>query len=98
MLSTSIEMTFFRITLVRSAIGLPRKTQDVLKALGIRKRMGTVYHPVSADVAGQILKIKELVTVSEVEKALTKQEEKAKRTPDPGYYIETRASEQRALY
>ncbi|CAF9907971.1 MAG: hypothetical protein GOMPHAMPRED_006036 [Gomphillus americanus] len=91
-------MTFFRITLVRSAIGLPRKTRDVLKALGIRKRMGTVYHPVSADVAGQIMKIKELVAVSEVEKALTKQEEKAKRTPDAGYYIETRAGEQRELY
>ncbi|KAG8530978.1 uncharacterized protein KY384_004335 [Bacidia gigantensis] len=58
-------MAFFRITLIRSAIGLPQKTR------------------------GQIMKVKELVAVSEVEKALSKAEVKAQRTPDPGYYIES---------
>ena len=91
-------MTFFRITLIRSAIGLPEKTSTVLRALGIRKRMGTVYHPVTADIAGQIMKIKELVAVSEVEHALTKIEEKAMRKPDPGYYVETPVSQRKALY
>jgi large subunit ribosomal protein L30 len=39
-------------------------------------------------VAGQILAIKELIAVSEVDKALTRDEQKALRKPDPGYYVE----------
>lgn len=75
---------------MRSAIGLPEKTQGVLKALGLRKRMSTVFHPVSPQVAGQIMKIKELVSVREVDKPLTKREVHEERKPDPGYYIESR--------
>lgn len=90
-------MTYFRITLLRSAIGLPRRTNDVLKALGLKKRMATVFHPVSPSVAGQIMKVKELVEVQEVEKRLTKQEVHLQRKPDPGYYIEKRAGEEEVL-
>lgn len=50
--------------------------------------MKTVYQPVNSETAGQILKVKELIAVSEVEQALSKAELKATRTPDPGYYIE----------
>lgn len=81
-------MSFFKITLIRSSIGLPRRTQGVLKALGLRKRMRTVYYPVSPQVAGQIMMIKELVAVSEVDKALTKVEMRDARKSDPGFYIE----------
>ncbi|MCJ1480501.1 hypothetical protein MMC06_000656 [Schaereria dolodes] len=81
-------MTFFKVTLIRSAIGLPKKTQGVLAALGLRKRMRTVFHPVSPQVAGQIMKVKELIAVSEVGEALTASEMKEIRKPDPGYYIE----------
>ncbi len=82
-------MSYFRITLMRSGIGMPKKTQGVLMALGLRRRMRTVFHPVSPEVAGQIMKVKELVHVEEVEKALTTQELRAERRPHPGYYIET---------
>lgn len=85
-------MTYFRITLIRSAIGLPAKSTNVLKALGLRKRMATVYHPVSQSVAGQIMRVKELVAVSEVDKALTKEEINRERVPDKGYYVESRAA------
>lgn len=84
-------MSFFRITLTRSGIGLPRRTQGVLKALGLRYRMQTVFYPVTTETAGQIMKVKELVTVQEVDKALTKEELKDERKPDPGYYLETAA-------
>ena len=50
--------------------------------------MATVFHPVTPTVAGQIMKIKELVAVSEVERPLTKQEVHRERVPDPGFYIE----------
>lgn len=81
-------MTFFKITLIRSAIGLPGRTAGVLRALGLRKRFRTVYHPVTPQVAGQIMKIKELVAVSEVERAMTQEEMHEARKPDPGFYLE----------
>ncbi|KAK7425267.1 ATP citrate lyase subunit 1 [Neonectria magnoliae] len=81
-------MSYFRITLHRSAIGLPERTRGVLAALGLRRRMQTVFHPVHPQFAGMILKVKELVRVQEVERALSKQEVKAERTPDTGFYVE----------
>lgn len=84
-------MAYFRVQLMRSAIGLPKRSSGVLAALGLRKRMSVVYHPVSQSVAGQIMKVKELVEVKEVEHALTKAEEKALRTPPSGFKIEKRA-------
>lgn len=89
-------MSYFRITLVRSAIGLPRRSTDVLKALGLKKRMATVFHRVSPSVAGQIMRVKELVEVEECQYRLTKQEVHLERKPDPGYYTEKSCTEQQA--
>lgn len=50
--------------------------------------MRTVFHSVSPQVAGQIMLVKELVVVSEVEKRMTVSEMRELRKPDPGYYIE----------
>ena len=86
---------YFRITLLRSAIGLPAKTGGVLRALGLRKRLRTVYHPVNPDIAGQIFAVKELVDVQEVDQALTSTEMKDLRRPDPGFYVERRVRELR---
>jgi large subunit ribosomal protein L30 len=86
-------MAYFRITLIRSAIGLPAKSSNVLKALGLRKRMATVFHPVSPDVAGQLMKVKELIAVKEVDQPLTKAEVHMERKPDPGFYVESRAAD-----
>lgn len=86
--------SYFRITLIRSAIGLPAKSSRVLRALGLRKRMSTVFHQVSPAVAGQIMKVKELIAVSEVDRPLTKAEVKSERKPDSGFYIERRAQEE----
>ncbi|KAK0706376.1 ribosomal protein L30p/L7e-domain-containing protein [Lasiosphaeria miniovina] len=83
-------MSWFRITLHRSAIGLPKRTRGVLMALGLRRRNQTVFHPVEAQFAGMILKVKELVLVDEVAAPLTPAEVKAERTPDAGFYVETR--------
>ncbi|KAI1389032.1 ribosomal protein L30p/L7e-domain-containing protein [Hypoxylon trugodes] len=81
-------MSFFRITLHRSSIGLPERTRGVLAALGLRKRSQTVFHPVSPQSAGMIMKVKELVKVKEVERALTPEEMRAERRPEPGFWLE----------
>ncbi|KAA8902702.1 mitochondrial 54S ribosomal protein YmL33 [Sphaerosporella brunnea] len=62
-------MSYFKITLIRSGIGMTKRQNGVLASLGLRKRMQTVYHRVSPDVAGKIMKVKELVAVSEPERA-----------------------------
>ncbi|TKA75436.1 hypothetical protein B0A55_04876 [Friedmanniomyces simplex] len=82
---------FFRITLLRSAIGLPTRSTGVLKALGLHRRLRTVYHPVTPDVAGQVFAVKELVDVQEVDRALSDKEMKELRQPDTGFYVERRA-------
>lgn len=87
--------SFFRITLTRSAIGLPRRTSGVLAALGLHKRMRTVYHPVSPDIAGQIFAVKELVDVQEVDQRLTREEMRELRKPESGFWVEKRAAEMR---
>lgn len=73
---------------MRSSIGLPKKTQGVLQALGLRRRMKTVFHPVSPEVAGQIMRVKELVHVEEAAEPLTQVQLREQRRPDPGYYLE----------
>jgi len=86
-------MAYFRITLIRSSIGLPARTSGVLRALGLRKRHSTVYHPVTPQSAGMIMKVKELVAVSEVDRALTREEEREGRKPEAGFWVERRGSE-----
>jgi large subunit ribosomal protein L30 len=50
--------------------------------------MKTVFHPVSPQVAGQIMRVKELVHVEEVPEAKTLTELREERRPDPGYFVE----------
>lgn len=56
----------YRITLRRSAIGLPDKIKGTLASLGLRKRLQSVYLPQRSDIAGMILGVKELVHVENV--------------------------------
>lgn len=85
-------MSFFQITLHRSAIGLPRRTRDALHALGLRRRNQTVVHAVSQSTAGLIFAVKELVQVAEVGEGreATLARLKAARRPDPGFVVARR--------
>ena len=85
------EMSYFKVTLRRSGIGLPQRTRGVLAALGLRRRCQTVYHPVSPQSAGMILRVKELVDVAETDRALSSREIRDARRPDPGFWVERRA-------
>src|SRR5688572_9148404 len=55
--------THFKITLRRSAISLGDKIKATIESLGIHRRFQTVYFPHSPEVAGKILRLKELVEV-----------------------------------
>ena len=81
--------THFKITLRRSALSLGDKIKGTLKALGIHRRFQTVYFPHSPEVAGKILKVKELVEVENVPRHLvfTKLEQRQRRKSPRGYKV-----------
>jgi large subunit ribosomal protein L30 len=68
---------------------MTKRQNGILQSLGLRKRMTTVYHPVSASVAGKIMKIKELLAVSERDTAETKKEIRERRQPPRGFVVES---------
>lgn len=81
--------THYKITLRRSAISLGSKKQGTLVSLGLHRRMQTVYHRHSPEVAGKILLLKELVEVENVspEMVKTKQEMRRERMASRGYQV-----------
>jgi large subunit ribosomal protein L30 len=80
---------FWKVTLVRSGIGLPKRRNDTLVALGLRKRFRTVYKPVNPQMAGLLLRVKELVRLELVEEIVTKEEMRQRRKPEKGYVVES---------
>ncbi|KAJ2665310.1 hypothetical protein IWW48_000198 [Coemansia sp. RSA 1200] len=59
---------FWKITLKRSPIGLHPRTRENARALGLVRRGHIVYRPISNELAGMILKLKELVKIELVDK------------------------------
>lgn len=78
---------YYRIHLYRSFIGLPQTTRLTCQALGLSKRGKVVYKKVSPEIAGQVLKIKELVKVNLVEDLKIRELELASRKSAPGYSV-----------
>lgn len=90
--SAPTKPTHFKITLHRSAIGLPKRYKETLESLGIRKRGQTVFHAHSGASAGKILRVKELVKVENVtaEEVQTKAEIRNERKAVRGYVVKQR--------
>lgn len=76
---------------MRSGIGLPKRRNDTLVALGLRKRFRTVYKPVNPQIAGLLLRVKELVKVDLVrdDEIVTKEEMRERRRSEKGYVVES---------
>lgn len=87
--NTTEPLTHYKITLRRSAISLPESFKATLVSLGIHRRMQTVYHPHTAECAGKILKVKELVEVENVTTSAvrTKTEQRQERKASRGYRV-----------
>ncbi|CAE6525750.1 unnamed protein product [Rhizoctonia solani] len=81
--------THFRITLRRSAIGLPKFSKRTLEALGIHRRGATVFQKHSPEAAGKVLRVKELVEVENVPESevKSKQEMRQNRKAVRGYSV-----------
>ena len=87
--SSSEPLTHYRIILRRSAISLPQNIKGTLAALGIHRRLQTVYHRHTPDIAGKILTVKELVRVENVPASAvrTKLQQRQERKAPRGYSV-----------
>ncbi|KAF8963123.1 hypothetical protein BDZ97DRAFT_1050596 [Flammula alnicola] len=81
--------THFKITLRRSAISLGDKIKGTLEAMGLHRRFQTVYFPYGPEIAGKILRVKELVEVENVptHAVMTKQQQRQARKAPRGYKV-----------
>jgi len=56
-----------RVTLIRSVAGRPQTQRRTIRSMGLKKLHQTVEHPDSAQIRGQINKVKHLVKVEEID-------------------------------
>lgn len=78
---------FYKITQLRSTIGLPPIIRKNIQALGLKRRNHIIYQKVSPSTAHRLIKVKELVKVELVDEAKTPQQLAAERKFDPGFEI-----------
>ncbi|SCU97198.1 LADA_0H05028g1_1 [Lachancea dasiensis] len=83
-------MVFYKITLKRSLIGLPKSSKSVASSLGLGKTGSVVYREASPSIAGSIAKIKEVLNVEVTEHALSKEQQRELRKSNPGFTVEKR--------
>jgi large subunit ribosomal protein L30 len=83
-------LTHYKITLRRSAISLPEKFKGTLTALGLRRRHQTVFQAHTPEAAGMILRVKELLEVSNVPASAvrTQGEQRHERKAPRGFTVE----------
>jgi ribosomal protein L30 len=82
----------FKITLMRSSIGLAPDVRKTVTALGFKKRMQSVYRSINAKNVGRIVKIKELVKVETMDREAVEEELRPKiRSENKGYTVVRRA-------
>ncbi|CCK71406.1 mitochondrial 54S ribosomal protein uL30m KNAG_0G03480 [Huiozyma naganishii CBS 8797] len=84
-------MVFYKVTLARSLIGMPRATRQIVKTLGLGKRGSTVYKRATPAIAGSLLKVKELITVEVSPQKVSKGEMRLARKSNPGYVVEAQS-------
>merc|ERR1711939_93715 len=79
---------WFKITLMRSSIGLQPSVRATVTALGFKRRMQSVYSKIDQAAVGKILKVKELVKVETLTHQQKREETKPKiRSDNKGYTV-----------
>lgn len=78
---------FYKITQVRSTIGMPPRTRKNIEALGLKRRNQIIYQKVSAATAHRLSLVKELVKIDLVDTPKTKEEINKDRKFNPGFEL-----------
>lgn len=83
----SAKQLFYKITQVRSTIGMPPRTRKNIEALGLKRRNHIIYQKVSAATAHRLRLVKELVKIDLVDTPKTPQEVNQERKFKPGFEL-----------
>lgn len=83
----STKNMFYKITQLRSTIGLPPVVRKNMKALGLKKRFQVKYQTVSPSAAHRLIKVKELVKVELVDEAKTPEQLSQERKFPKGFEV-----------
>lgn len=83
----SLSKGFYKITQLRSTIGMPPIVRKNMEALGLRKRYQIKYQKVSPSTAHRLIKVKELVKVELVDEPKTPQQLAQERKFPKGFEI-----------
>ncbi|CAX42628.1 mitochondrial ribosomal protein, large subunit [Candida dubliniensis CD36] len=86
-MSTVPKQLYYRITQIRSSIGMPPKTRNTLTSLGLKRRFQVTYVKVDQSSAHQLALVKELVKVELSEEKKTRQEINQERKYKPGFEL-----------
>ncbi|WEJ94493.1 39S ribosomal protein L33, mitochondrial [Yamadazyma tenuis] len=79
---------FYKITQLRSTIGMPPVVRKNMEALGLTKRYQIKYQKVSPSTAHRLIKVKELVKVELVDEAKTPAQVAQERKFPKGFQIQ----------
>lgn len=85
---------YFKVTQLKSTIGLPKLYKETLQTLGLRRRNQTVYQKISPQQAGQIARVKELVKVELSPVFKDKNQMREERKSDPGFVVVSKRLQQ----
>lgn len=86
-MSGNIKPMFYKITQIRSTIGLPPVIRKNMEALGLKRRHHVKYQRVSPATAHRLMKVKELVKVELTDEPKTPYQLSQERKFDPGFVI-----------
>lgn len=84
---SSTKQLYYKITQMRSIIGMPPIVRKNIQALGLRKRFQTVYQKVSPSTAHRLMRVKELVAIDLVDEPKSSVEMAQERKYKPGFEI-----------
>lgn len=84
---SSTKQLYYKITQMRSTIGMPPIVRKNIQALGLKKRFQTVYQRVSPSTAHRLMRVKELVAIDLVNEPKSVDEMAQERKFKPGFEI-----------
>lgn len=86
-LAKSIGNQFYKITQLRSTIGVAPRVRDNMKILGLKRRNHVIYQRVSPSTAHRLNIVKELVKIELVDHKKTPEELAMDRKYKPGFQL-----------
>lgn len=86
-MSTPAKQLFYKITQIRSTIGMPPKVRKTVESLGLKHRYDVVFQTITEGTAVRLGKVKELIKVELVEDKLTRQQVNLSRKYKSGFEV-----------